>query len=302
MAPRALWKGYLKLSLVSCAISLFTATTASSRVRFNMLNRATGNRLKQQYVDAVTGEPVEAEDRTRGFEVAKNEYVMIENDEIDAVEIESTHTLTVDKFVPRNEVDQLYLDQSYYIAPDDRVSLEAFSVVREAMKSTQTAGIGRVVLHRREHMMLLEPRGKGILATTLHYGYEVRSEDAVFEDIEPVELDKETLELATRIVESKRGKFDPNEFDDRYENALIALIRSKQAGERPQPAAQAAPPSNVVSLMEALRRSVASEAADKRSDAEGGDKARSPAARPKAARKAATPRHGRAKKRLRKAG
>lgn len=300
MAPRALWKGYLKLSLVSCAIAMFTATSATERIRFNMLNRKTGHRLKQQYVDSVSGEIVEPDDRARGYEVAKNEYVIVEDEELNAVELESTHTVTVDKFVPRQEVDELYLDTSYYVAPDDRVALEAFSVIREAMHNSDMVGLARVVLHRRERMMMLEPRGRGILATTLHYPYEVRSEDAIFEEIQPVKLDKETLDLAATIIESKRGAFDPSQFEDRYENALIALVKSKQAGERLQVPPRVAPPSNVVNLMDALRRSLAAEGKAPPSGAARRE-GQQPRRAEKPARKAA-PRQARAKKKLRKAG
>lgn len=299
MAPRALWKGYLKLSLVSCAVAMFTATTASERIRFNMLNRKTGHRLKQQYVDSATGELVEPEDRARGYQVAKNEYIVIDDEEIDTIQIESTHTVTVDKFVPRKEIDELYLDTSYYLAPDDRVAVEAFSVIRDAMADSGMVGLARVVLHRREHVVMLEPRGRGILVTTLHYPYEVRSQDAIFEEIQPIALDKETLGLAKTIIESKRGKFDPSSFEDHYENALIALVKSKQAGERPQAPAPAAPPSNVVNLMDALKRSLA---------AEGKELPARPRAEPRASRAAAKsarktpPRQTRAKKKLRKAG
>lgn len=297
MAPRALWKGYLKLSLVSCAIAMFTATSATERIRFNMLNRKTGHRLKQQYIDSVSGELVEPEDRARGYEVAKNEYVVIEDEELDAIEIESTHTVTVDKFVPRDDVDELYLDTSYYVAPDDRVALEAFSVIRDAMRNSGTVGLARIVLHRRERVVMLEPRGRGLLATTLHYPYEVRSADAIFEEIQPVKLDKETLDLAATIIESKRGEFDPSQFEDRYENALIDLVKSKQAGERVQAPPRVAPPSNVVNLMDALRRSLAAEG--KAPPAPARREERAPRSGEK--RKAA-PRQTRAKKKLRKAG
>ncbi len=299
MAPRALWKGYLKLSLVSCAIAMFTASTATERIRFNMVNRKTGNRLKQQYVDSITGELVEPEDRARGYQVAKNEYVLIEDEELDAIEIESTHTVTVDRFVPRMDVDELWLDKPYYVAPDDRVALEAFSVIRNAMRESNMVGLARVVLHRREHMIMLEPRGNGMLATTLHYPYEVRSDEAVFGDIQPVELDAETLDLAKTIIQSKRGKFEPHEFEDRYERALEQLVRSKQHGERPQFPEAPPPPSNVVNLMDALRRSLANEgAAPPKAAAKQREKQESPSLRgsTKSARKTAAPSAPRARK------
>ena len=183
MAARANWKGYLKLSLVSCAVALYPATSTSSRVRFNTLNRATGNRVKQQIIDPATGETVDAEDRVKGYEVGKNAYVFIEDEELDAIKIESTHTIDIESFVPVEQVDKRYLEAPYYIAPDDKVAQEAFAVIRDAMKEKGKAGIARVVISRRERMVMLEPLGKGIMATTLHYPYEVRGEEPYFEDI-----------------------------------------------------------------------------------------------------------------------
>jgi DNA end-binding protein Ku len=269
MALRAYWKGYLKLSLVSCSVALFAATSSSERVRFNMLNRATGNRLKQQYVDAVTGELVAADERVRGYAVEKEEYVTVENEELEAVQLESTHTINVDKFVDRSEVDSIYQDNPYYLAPNDRVAVEAFAVIRDAMKESGTVGLARVVLHNRERVLMIEPRGKGLLATGLRYAYEVRADSSVFDDIPDVTADEETIRLAQHIIDTKRGAFDPAEFEDRYENAVVEMLKAKQAG-RPAPKQHAAErPSNVVSLMDALRRSLEAEggAAPKRAKA-----------------------------------
>jgi DNA end-binding protein Ku len=258
MAPRANWKGYLKLSLVSCAVALYPATSTSSRVRFNTINRKTGNRVKQQYVDPVTGEAVEAEDRVKGYEVGKNAYLVVEDEELEAIKIESTHTIDIESFVPVEQVDKRYLEAPYYIAPDDRVAQEAFAVIRDAMRDKGRAGVARVVISRRERMLLLEPLGKGIMATVLRYPYEVRGEEAYFEDIPDLNLSKEMRDLAGHIIETKAGDFEPSKFEDRYENAVIDLVRSKERG---QPVAMpAAPrPSNVVNLMDALRKSIASE-------------------------------------------
>ena len=169
MAPRPNWKGYLKLSLVSCPVALYPATTTSERVSFRTLNRETGNRVRRQFVDEQTGEPVETEDQAKGYEVAKGEYIMLEDDELKAVQIESNHTIDIERFVPRAEIDELYLDTPYYLAPTDRVGEEAFAVIREAMRAEKMVGLARVVLFRRERVLMLEPRGKGIVATSLHY-------------------------------------------------------------------------------------------------------------------------------------
>src|SRR5919107_3051299 len=258
MAPRANWKGYLKLSLVSCEIALYPASSSSERVRFNRLNRQTGNRLKQLMVDAGTDEPVDREDQIKGYQVAKNSYVQVEDDELDAIKIESTHTIDVESFVKMEEVDKRYLETPYYIAPEGKVGIEAFSVIRDAMREKRRAGLGRVVISRRERMVLLEPFDKGILATLLRYPYEVRGEDAYFEDIPDVEIPEEMRDLAAHIVERKAAKFDPSKFEDRYENAVVELLKSKETG-RPVHMPEAPPPSNVVSLMDALRKSIAAE-------------------------------------------
>ena len=258
MAARANWKGYLKLSLVSCAVALYPATSSSSRVRFNTLNRATGNRVKQQYVDPDTGETVDAEDRVKGYEIAKNAYVIVEDDELEAIRIESTHTIAIESFVPVEQVDKRYLEAPYYIAPEDKVAQEAFAVIRDAMKARGKAGVGRVVISRRERMVLLEPLGKGIMATVLRYPYEVRGEDAYFEDIPDLKLPGEMLDLAAHIIEQKSADFEPAAFEDRYENALVELLKSKEAG-KPIVAPEAPRPTNVVNLMDALRKSIESE-------------------------------------------
>ena len=237
MAPRPNWKGYLKLSLVSCPVALYPATTTSERVSFRTLNRETGNRVRRQFVDEQTGEPVETEDQVKGYEVAKGEYIMLEDDELKAVQIESNHTIDIERFVPRSEIDELYLDTPYYLAPTDRVGEEAFAVIRDAMRSEKMVGLARVVLFRRERVLMLEPRDKGIVATSLHFANEVHASDGYFDEIPDVELPKEMLELAKHIIDKMTGKFEPEQFEDRYENALIELIRSKQKGMpiKPQP-------------------------------------------------------------------
>jgi DNA end-binding protein Ku len=255
MAPRPNWKGYLKLSLVSCPVALFPATTTSERVSFRTLNRATGNRLRRQMVDERTGDVVEAEDQIKGYEVAKGEFIQIEDDELKSVQLESNHTIDIERFVRRSEVDELYLDTPYYLTPTDRVGEEAFAVIRDAMRAEKMVGLARVVLFRRERVVMLEPRDKGITAFSLHYANEVHQAAGYFDEIPDLELPKQMLELASHIIGKMMGKFEPAEFEDRYENALIELIRSKQKGMpvKAQPVQRQA---NVINLMDALRRSV----------------------------------------------
>ena len=264
MAPRANWKGYLKLSLVSCAVSLFPASTESNRVAFHTLNGATGNRLRRQMIDPETGDVIDRDDQVKGYEVAKGHYVTVTDDELNKIALESTHTIDIESFVPRAEIDPLYFDAPYYLAPDDRVAEEAFAVIREAMQSRGVAGIGRVVLYRRERMLMLEPRGRGLFGMVLRYPYEIRTEKPYFEDIPEIKVPPDMLELASHIIATKSAHFKPEQFEDRYENAVIELVRSKEAG-RPAALPDAAPrPSNVVNLMDALRRSLAAEGVQRR--------------------------------------
>jgi DNA end-binding protein Ku len=258
MAPRAYWKGYLRLSLVSCPIALYPASSFSEKVSFNRINRNTGNRLKQQNVDTETGEVVAREDIARGFEVARGQYLVVEDEEIDAVQIESTRTIDIDQFVPKSELDERYIDSPYYLAPDGQVGQDAFAVIRDTIGKLNMLALGRVVLTRREHVIALEPRGWGLLGMTLRYPYEIRDEAAYFEDIPELKLPKEMLDLATHIVNTKSGHFDPSQFQDRYENALVDLLRKKEAGEKIEPAREAAAP-RVVNLMDALRASIDAE-------------------------------------------
>lgn len=291
MAPRPNWKGYLKLSLVSCPVALYPATTTSERVSFRTLNRDTGNRLRRQMVDEQTGDVVESDNQAKGYEVGKGEYIVLDDDEIKAVQIESNHTIDIERFVPRADIDGLYLDTPYYLAPTDRVGEEAFAVIRDAMRAEKVVGLARVVLFRRERIMMLEPRDKGIVSTTLHYANEVHAANAYFEEIPDLELPKEMLELAKHIIEKMRGKFEPDAFEDRYEQALIELIRSKQKGMpvKPQPTHRQA---NVINLMDALRRSVAGDKAKPAGEGKkdkGADKAgKEPAAPARGARKGKT--------------
>jgi DNA end-binding protein Ku len=266
--PRSTWKGYLKLSLVSCAVALYNATSASERVAFNTLNRKTGNRLKQRMIDSVTEEEIDPTDRVKGYQVNKGQYVMVEEDDLEALKIESTRMIDIETFVPHAEVDRVFLDSPYYMAPDDKVAEEAFAVIRDAMARKKMVGIGRVVLNRRERMIMLEPRDKGILATTLRFAYEVRKDAEYFDDISNAELPAELLDIAEVIIGKKSGHFTPEKFADRYEEAVVTMLKAKQAGEvftvEETPA-----PSKVVNIMDALKRSL---------EAEGGSAARRPRA------------------------
>jgi DNA end-binding protein Ku len=294
MAPRPNWKGYLKLSLVSCPVALYPATTTSERVSFRTLNRETGNRVRRQFVDEQTGDPVESDGQIKGYEVAKGEFIQIEDDELKAVQLESNHTIDIARFVPRADVDERYLDTPYYLAPTDRVGEEAFAVIRDAMRTKKMVGIARVVLFRRERIVMLEPHDKGIVATTLHYANEVHAASGYFDEIPDTELPKQMLELATHIIDKMTGKFKPEEFEDRYESALIELIRSKQHGMpvKPQPTHRQ---TNVINLMDALKRSVEGAGAK-------GESERAPSKKQSADKPAGKARATRAKGKARKAG
>ena len=291
MAPRSNWKGYLKLSLVSCPVQLFPATTTKERVSFHLLHRDTGNRLRRKLVDPETDEEVESDEQVRGYQVAKNEYVVLEEDEIESVAIESTHTIDIETFVPRDEIDETFLDTPYYLTPDGKLGEEAFAVIRDAMREKNVVGLGRVVLYRRERPIMLEPRGKGLVATTLRYAYEVREDEDYFEDIGEPEVSEEMLDLATHIIGRKMSHFDPKRFEDRYQNALLELIKAKQTH---QPVKLNAPPkpTNVVSLMDALRRSISADqdnaAAEPKGKAAPAAKAEKARAEAKTAKSAAT--------------
>ena len=264
MAPRAYWKGYLRLSLVSCPIQLFPATSEREKVRFHQLNRATGNRIRYMKVDAESGDEVASDDIVKGYEVSKGNYIEMEPDELDAVEIESTRMIDIDQFVPGKEIDELYLKDPYYIVPDGDVGAQAFAVIREAIKKEGMVALGRVVFTNREHVIALEPRGNGLMGVTLRYPYEVRDEKDYFDDIPNESVPKDMLELATHIVQSKAGHFKPDKFEDHYETALRDLIKRKQDG-KPIEKAKEREPAKVIDLMEALRKSARKDAPARRS-------------------------------------
>jgi DNA end-binding protein Ku len=257
LAARPYWKGYLKLSLVSCPIALYPATSSSERIAFRQINKQTGNRLRQQLVDEVTRDVVDSEDKGRGYEYAKNSYIMINDDELEAVQIESSKTIDIDTFAPRAQIDERYFNSSYYIVPEGKVGQEAFVVIRDAMKDKKMAALARVVLSKREHVIMLQPWDKGIMGTTLRYPYEVRKADDLFSEIEDFKVAPAMMKLADHIVESKAADFDPEQFHDRYEDAVVELIHQKRAGLPVQPEKISPTAPNVVSLMDALKRSIA---------------------------------------------
>ena len=262
MAPaRPYWQGYLKLSLVSCPIALYTGTSSTERVSFRQINKKTGNRLRQQLVDDVTREAVEGPDKGRGYEYSKNAYIPVDDDELDAIAIESTHTIEIDSFVPRQEIDERYLDSPYYITPNGEVGQEAFAVIREAMRGKDMVALGRIVLSKRERVIMLEPWDKGLVGTTLRYPYEIRDAKEYFDDIPDLTVAPDMLKLAEHILKSKTTDFDPSEFVDHYEDAVVEMLQKKQAGIVVSRERAAPRPQNVVNIMDALRQSIAQEKA-----------------------------------------
>src|SRR5215217_4093506 len=292
-APRANWKGYLRLSLVSCPVAVYPATSESEKVRFNQLNRNTGNRIKYLKVDASTGEEVDSEDIVKGYQISKGRYVEITDEDLEAVSVESTRTIDIDQFVPREEIDDVYNIRPYYIAPEGKVGAEAFVTIREAIASTGKVALGRFVLSTREHVVMLEARGKGLVGTLLRYPYEVREETDYFEDIPNIKIDKEMLDLAKHIVQTKSAHFDPDKFEDRYETAVREVIKKKAAGHKIEPKEQPEQPSNVISLMDALKKSIAAE--------RGHDRDEAPARRSGSAKRARSTKKSTARKPAKKA-
>jgi DNA end-binding protein Ku len=255
MAPRANWKGFLRLSLVSCPVALYPATSESEKVSFNQLNRKTGHRIKYAKVDADTGEEVANEDIVKGYKVDTDTFIEVTKDELENVALESTRTIEIDEFVDRSEIDPRYLIRPYYLRPDGKVGHDAFAVIRETIREMNKIAIGRVVLTNREHIIALEPFDKGLMGTLLRYPYEVRDAAEYFDDIQDVKVTKDMLELARHIVNQKAGHFEPDKFEDQYETALIDLINQKRAG-KPIVAKERPQGENVVDLMDALRKSI----------------------------------------------
>ena len=221
-----------------------------------MINRETGNRLKQQMVDAETGDVVEGDQKARGYELTKGQYVEVEKDELEAVQIESNHTIDIDSFVPKDEIDKRCLNHPYYIVPDGKAGVDAFAVIRDAKKDQDRVALARIVLTNREHIIAIEPLGKGLLGTTLRYPYELRDEADYFDDIKNPKISKDMVELASHILDTKAAHFDPSEFKDKYENALKVLVRRKAAGKPVKAVEREERADNVINLMDALKQSL----------------------------------------------
>src|SRR6476619_6842747 len=260
MAPRANWKGFLRLSLVTCPVALYPATSESKKISFNQLNRKTGHRIKYMKVDSDTGEEVANEDIVKGYKVDTDTFIEVTKDELEEVALESTRTIEIDEFVERDEIDPRYLIRPYYLRPDGKVGHDAFAVIRETIRELNKVAIGRVVLTNREHIIALEPLDKGLMGTLLRYPYEVCYEEEYFDEIQDVKVTKDMLDLAKHIVNQKSGRFEPHKFEDHYESALIELINQKRTGKpivpKDRPKGE-----NVVDLMDALRKSVGGAAA-----------------------------------------
>jgi DNA end-binding protein Ku len=261
MAPRNFWKGYLKLSLVTCPVQMRPATTDSQKVKFHTLNRKTQHRIAAVYVDAATGKPVEEDQQVKGYEKGESEYVLLEDDELDEVALESTRTIDIETFVPADSVEWIYYDTPHYLVPDGEVGEEAFAVIRDAMARTKTVGISRLVMYRRERAVMLKPRGKGIVLWTLRYGDEVRDPKQYFSTVEEVKPDKKLVTLVHKLIEGKSKSWNPKMVDDPIQDRLLDLVAQKKKGKkvvaRSKDEAEADEPSNVVNIMDALKKSIA---------------------------------------------
>ena len=278
MAYRPTWQGHLKLSLVTCPVALYTATNSGGDVHFNLINPKTNNRIKMITTDPDTG-PIERADLVKGYEVSKGEYILLTNDEINSVKLESTKTIDIERFVAADEIDRLYWDNPYFLAPDGKLAQEAFGVIRVAMQKSGQIALGRVVIGTRERILALEPRGKGILAYTIRTDAEVRKPDEIFSSISDAKPDAGMISIAEKIIEQQEGPFDPSQFVDRYEEALKALIEDKKKGHKPT-RVEEPDDTNVVDLMAALRASLGA----KSKPAPKSKPAKTPAARTKASK------------------
>lgn len=254
MAPRAIWKGVLKIAEVTCPVALYTAASSTERIAFHLINRATGHRVHRQFIDADTGKPVEREDQVKGYEVGKDEYVVLEPEEVASAIPQSDKTLSISAFVSWTDIDDLYFDKPYYLAPAEKHGGEAFALIREGMRKKKVVAVAQAVLFRRVRTLLIRAYDKGLVGTTLNFDYEVRSTKEAFKDVPAKKISGEMMELAKHIIKTKIGKFDPSKYRDRYEAALADLVKAKIEGKRiePRPAARRG---KVVSLMEALRES-----------------------------------------------
>jgi DNA end-binding protein Ku len=263
MRGRPTWQGHLKLSLVTCPVALYTATAGAGDVHFNLLHKTTHNRIRMIPTDPETG-PVERADIVKGYEIDKDRYVVVTEDEIASVRLESTRTIDIERFVAVADIDRLYWDEPYFLLPDGKMAVEAYEVIREAMKHTDRIAVGRVVMHTRERLLAIEPRDRGLLAYTLRSAAEVRSPQEAFDDIPDIKPDAEMIEIAEKIIEQRFGPFDPSLFTDRYEDALRALIAEKEKGAGRKVTVEEPEDSNVVDLMAALRKSLGQTAGERR--------------------------------------
>ena len=254
MAPRANWKGFLKVGELVCPVALYTAASTNERISFHMLNRRTGHRLHREFVDSETGKVVEREDQVKGYEAGENDYIALDAEEVAAAVPQSDKTLAVEAFIACGDIDDLYFDKPYYLAPSDRHAVEAFALIRDGMKAQKVAALAETVLFRRMRTLLIRAEGEGLVATTLNYDYEVRSAEDAFSDVPDIKLKGEMLELAEHIIRTKRGRFDPKTFDDRYDAALAEVVKAKIEGRKIKPLKPKAE-GKVIDLMEALRQS-----------------------------------------------
>jgi DNA end-binding protein Ku len=254
LQPRANWKGFLKIAEIACPVALYTAASTAERIAFHTINRKTGNRVRRQFVDSDTGKPVERDDQVKGYEIGSGEYIVLEPDEVAAAVPNSDKTLAVDAFIRIDDIDDVYFDKPYYLAPSDPHARDVFGLVRDGMRAQKVAALAQTVLFRRVRTVLIHPHGDGLIATTLNFDYEVRSAKAAFGDLPDLKIKGEMLELAEHIIETKKGKFDPSKFDDRYEAALAELVKAKMEGKKIEPR-KASKPAKVVDLMAALRES-----------------------------------------------
>ena len=285
MATRPTWQGNLRLSLVSCPVALYTATSRGGEVHFNMLHKETHNRIRMIPTDPEKG-PVERSEIVKGYEIEKGRYVVVTEDEIKAVRLETTRTLDIERFVDEDEIDRLYWNDPYFLTPDGETAVEAFSVIRESMKKAKKVALGRLVMHQRERLMALEPKEKGILAYTIRNNREVRDADEIFGAIPAKKPDPKMIEIAAKIIDQLEGPFDTSDFNDRYEDALRKLIKEKEKSGGRKVSAPEPQEAEVIDLMEALRKSLG----------QGGER-RKPAARAAAGKRKPAARKAPAKKR-----
>ncbi|MGO4118700.1 Ku protein [Rhizobium ruizarguesonis] len=268
MAPKYYWKGYLKLSLVTCPVAMTPATSESEKVRFHTLNKVTGNRVVSRYIDSVTGKPVKDDNEAKGYARGENDYVILTEDDLDAVALDTVKTIDIDKFVPADSIEWIYLEKPHYLMPDDAVGNEAFAVIRDAMKADKVFGVSKLVMGRRERAVVLEPRGEGIVLWTLRFGDEVRPEENYFDEIDE-KADPDLIPLVQKLIKQKTARWSPDMVSDPIQESLLRLIEERKKLLKPKKAAkgrkeEAAPASNVVNIMEALRKSVETDLKNKK--------------------------------------